>query len=180
MKVKAVITLATAAHGANLDICEASYQGVNERVLACPGGRIKVTGATYGRPADNRETCCANKKKCGVKSDETCTVSAADWVASKCNDESECTLFGGMNGVLGDPCRKRHKYLNVQYECDYTTPVKTASFCEARLDNRSDSITCQNEGEVITIKSATWGRNKDSYCCPFKKDHECLTGNCRN
>merc|ERR1712113_766379 len=152
MKVKAVITLATATNATNLDICEASYQGVNERVLACPGGRIKITGANYGRPADNRDTCCANKKKCGVKTDETCTVSALDWVG--------------------------HKYLNVQYECDYSTPVMTASFCEARLDNRSNSISCQNQGEVITVKSATWGRNKDSYCCPFKKDHECLSGDC--
>ena len=67
-----------------------------------------------------------------------------------------------MNGVLGDPCRKRHKFLNVNYECDYSTPVKTASFCEAQLDNRTDSIQCNGENEVITIKSATWGRKKDA------------------
>ena len=68
----------------SLNICEASYQGVNERVLACPGGRIRITGATYGRPSDDRETCCANAKKCGVKAGDTCTVSALDWVTNKC------------------------------------------------------------------------------------------------
>jgi len=83
-----------------------------------------------------------------------------------------------MNGVLGDPCRKRHKFLNVQYDCDYSTPVKTASFCEAQLDNRTDSISCQGANEVITIQSATWGRAKDAYCCPFKQDDNCLANQC--
>ena len=67
-----------------------------------------------------------------------------------------------MNGVLGDPCSKRHKFLNVEYECDYTTPVVKASFCEAQLENRTNNIVCANKDEVITVISATWGRQKDS------------------
>ena len=67
-----------------------------------------------------------------------------------------------MNGVLGDPCSKRHKFLNVQYECDYETPVVKASFCEAQLDNRTNNIVCANPDEVITVKSAAWGRQKDA------------------
>ena len=67
-----------------------------------------------------------------------------------------------MNGILGDPCAKRHKFLNVQYGCDYSQPSVKTSFCEAELDNRTDSISCQNEGEVITVKEATWGRERDA------------------
>ena len=67
-----------------------------------------------------------------------------------------------MNGIFGDPCPKRHKFLNVNYECDYSQSSLMTSFCEAELANRTDSISCQNEGEVITIREATWGRERDA------------------
>lgn len=69
----------------SLDICEATYQGINERVLACPGGRIKIISAEYGRPGDDRATCCANAKKCWVKPGDQCTADATEWVNMKCN-----------------------------------------------------------------------------------------------
>jgi len=182
MKVNTALMTTLASVNANsvnsLDICEATYQGINERVLACPGGRINIISAEYGRPGDDRETCCANAKKCWVKSGDQCTADATEWVNTKCNGESECTLFGNMNGILDDPCRKRHKFLNVQYECDYESPVVTASFCEAQLDNRTNNIVCANEGEVISVRSATWGRGKDAYCCPNKQESKCLADQC--
>ena len=67
-----------------------------------------------------------------------------------------------MNGILDDPCRKQHKFLNVQYECDYESPLMTAKFCEAQLDSRTNKISCAYEGEVISVRSASWGRGKDA------------------
>jgi len=101
----------------SLDICEAPYMGVSEKVLACPGGRIEIVSAEYGRPGDDRDTCCSNAKKCLVKPGDQCTADATEWVNTKCNGESECTLSGNMNAILADPCRFRQKFLNVQYDC---------------------------------------------------------------
>lgn len=181
MKVNtALMTIASvnAQYSNSLDICEATYQGINERVLACPGGRINIISAEYGRPNDDRDTCCANARKCWVKPGTECTVDAFTYVNEKCQDRSECTLFGNMNGISGDPCPKRHKFLNVQYGCDYSQPSVKTSFCEAELDNRTDSISCQNEGEVITVREATWGRERDAYCCPNRQEDKCMASDC--
>ena len=86
-KVTAAI-IASVKASTSLDICEADYQGINERVLACPGGRINIISAEYGRPGDDRETCCANKRKCWVKPGTTCTANALDWVKTKCEGKT--------------------------------------------------------------------------------------------
>ena len=61
-------------------------------------------------------------------------------MSEKCDGESECTLFGNLNGLLGDPCVKNHKYLEYDYECDFTSENQRSSFCEVNLENRTDSI----------------------------------------
>ena len=92
-KVNTALMATLASVNANnvnsLDICEAPYQGINERVLACPGGRIKIISAEYGRPDNDRDTCCANMRKCWVKPGDQCTADATEWVNMKCNG----TLF---------------------------------------------------------------------------------------
>merc|ERR1712113_1245072 len=52
------------------------------------------------------------------------------------------------------------------------------SFCEAELENRTDSISCQNDGEVITVREATWGRERDAYCCPNRQEDKCMASDC--
>ena len=78
------IASVNAQYSNSLDICEATYQGVNERVLACPGGRINIISAEYGRPSDDRNTCCANQRKCWVKPGTECTADAFTYVNEKC------------------------------------------------------------------------------------------------
>lgn len=81
-------------------------------------------------------------------------------LSEKCDGESECTLFGNLNGLLGDPCVKNHKYLEYDYECDFTSENQRSSFCEVNLENRTDSINCP-DGKQINISNAVWGRAKD-------------------
>jgi len=83
-----------------------------------------------------------------------------DLIGGKCNGESECTIYGGMNGLIGDPCFRNHKYLSYDYECDYSSPQKVASFCEMEMADRTNSFECP-KGTQIQITSATWGRSKD-------------------
>merc|ERR1711935_749360 len=98
MKVSTTLMTTLASVNANsansLDICEAPYMGVSEKVLACPGGRIDIVSAEYGRPGDDRDTCCSNAKKCLVNPGDQCTADATEWVKTECNGESECTLSG--------------------------------------------------------------------------------------
>lgn len=88
-------------------------------------------------------------------------MSATELIAAKCDGEAECMLYGNLNGLLGDPCKKKAKYLTVDYECDYSTNDSTMSFCEANIEGRADSFTCP-EGKEVFINSASWGREKDN------------------
>ena len=76
----------------SLDICEAPYMGVSEKVLACPGGRIEIVSAEYGRPGDDRDTCCSNAKKCLVNPGDQCTADATEWVKTECNGTCDLSL----------------------------------------------------------------------------------------
>ena len=81
-------------------------------------------------------------------------------LGAKCDGESECTIHGNMNGVLGDPCFKNHKYLSYEYECDYSSSEHVASFCEVQMENRTMSFECSDQ-KTVKIIGATWGRSKD-------------------
>ena len=108
------------------------------KVISCPGGRINLTKAIYGRENGDNETCCKNKRLCrGSNDGGSCTKDALIEMSEKCNDESECTIYGNLNGVLGDPCRRNHKYLSYEYECDYSQPNLVTSFCEMDLEDRN-------------------------------------------
>merc|ERR1712019_308019 len=100
-------------------------------------------------------------------------------MSEKCNNESECTIYGNLNGVLGDPCRRNHKYLSYEYECDYSRPNLVTSFCEMDLEDRTTSFSCP-EGTKVIVDSAIWGRNKNQFCCPSKQENNCMAERCRS
>ena len=109
----------------------------SSKVISCPGGRINLTKAIYGRENSDKETCCKRYSKClGKRDGSKCYADALDSLSEKCNGESECTIYGNLNGILGDPCTKNHKYLKYEYECDYSTPNLEVSFCETEVQNR--------------------------------------------
>ena len=145
-------------------LCEAEWLGPqpNSQLLSCPGGRIKINNAVWGRNFGETDVCCGkNNKVCWIKEGTQCTMSATEMVSAKCNGEAECMLYGNLNGILGDPCKKKAKYLTVDYECDYSTNDSTMSICEANIEGRTDSFSCP-EGKEVFINSASWGREKDN------------------
>lgn len=159
-------------------VCEQDWQGKAAQVISCPGGRINLTKAIYGRENSDKETCCKRYSKCQGKRDGTqCYADALDSLSEKCNGESECTIYGNLNGILGDPCKKNHKYLKYEYECDYSQPNLEVSFCETEVANRTTSFSC-SAGTQIVIDKAIWGREKNQFCCPTKQERNCLSDNC--
>lgn len=180
--MKTSLLLLGLSKAASDTICEAEWLGPqpNSQLLSCPGGRIKINDAVWGRGFDTKDICCGkNKKACWIpkSSESTCSMSATELIAAKCDGEAECMLYGNLNGLLGDPCKKKAKYLTVDYECDYSTNDSTISFCEANIEGRTDSFTCP-EGKEVFINSASWGREKDNFCCPNKQEGQCQANSC--
>ena len=87
----------------------------------------------------------------------SCTKDALIEMSEKCNNESECTIYGNLNGVLGDPCRRNHKYLSYEYECDYSRPNLVTSFCEMDLEDRNGiHKICRVHERKVNVLLSRW------------------------
>ena len=62
--------------------------------LSCPGGKINIISAVFGREQDDPETCCDNSKNptiasCVAPSGELCVVDALPYVQSVCSGQGK-------------------------------------------------------------------------------------------
>ena len=81
--------------------------------LTCPVGRlISIQFAMYGRVSQSIcESSRMNSDKCVSNIGETVEI-----VAKICNFKNSCQ-FNANSDLLGDPCEKFSKYLDIKFEC---------------------------------------------------------------
>lgn len=131
--------------------------------LACGSGHVLVVqSAIYGRR--DTSTCVWRQKwrkihtGCGEQSSK---------VAEICDGRTNCS-FKADNNMFGDPCPGIRKYLTVTYSCQ-----RQSVTCE----HGTARLTC-DLGKVLTIVSATYGRQDAETCSAGRPASQTRKTNC--
>ncbi|XP_068454264.1 L-rhamnose-binding lectin CSL1-like [Clinocottus analis] len=121
--------------------------------LSCDTGVISVQTALYGR-ADS-ETCGEGRPPSELGNTECSQEGTADVLKRRCDGKKVCEVSGNDFGTP-DPCVDTFKYLQTKYTCLPAIHHVTCEHSWAYLD-------C-DEGQVISIYGATYGRNDHTTC----------------
>ncbi|KAM9350314.1 L-rhamnose-binding lectin SML-like [Symphorus nematophorus] len=128
-------------------------EGNHVHRLSCDIGVIIVQTTLYGR-ADS-ETCSEGKTPEQTSNTECSLMDTVDVLKKKCDGKRVCEL--NTNVFEGtDPCSGTFKYLQTKYTC---FPAIHQVTCEHSLAH----LQC-DEGQVITIYGADYGRRDKTTC----------------
>ncbi|XP_020611808.1 rhamnose-binding lectin-like isoform X2 [Orbicella faveolata] len=129
-------------------ICEGKSLTIN-----CGARVIDILSASYGR---------TQQGLCGRKGNTNCRAGTSMRVARfECQQQHRCVLYA-KNSAFGDPCKGTAKYLQVTYQCVYTTrPEVLLRICEGL----SRTVRCYR-GKKINIIEANYGRLTGGQICP--------------
>ncbi|XP_072018329.1 uncharacterized protein [Amphiura filiformis] len=141
--------------------------------LECPhdeGNRyLHIVGAFFGR--GNSHDCPHSRK---YMKNTNCRADLSQFkVVHACESKQYCEIPATVdyfsNHFLGDPCPHTNKYLKIFYECRYEKPkecdTKDVPYIDAyACEGQPLNIQCPNEGEVIKILDANYGRQGSDIC----------------
>ncbi|XP_043103143.1 L-rhamnose-binding lectin CSL2-like [Puntigrus tetrazona] len=123
--------------------------------LKCENGRIQINTANYGRT--DKTTCSEGRPSSELQNTNCFSPNALAPVSKSCNGLESCEVFA-THTVFTDPCFGTYKYLAISYFC-LPHEVRSSLVCE----HETSSLTC-DEGTVIHIQSANYGRTDGSTC----------------
>ena len=91
--------------------------------LTCPiGSTILITNANYGRTVPYAEVCPYSGT---ARTD--CESNHVPMMEKECQNKTSCSVIAG-NALFGDTCSGVHKYLNVTFDCEYSSNVSIAGY----------------------------------------------------
>ena len=96
-------------------ICEFGYK---RPTINCEGGSlINIKSVFWGRKKGEKR-CISNfyKDVSECKQTPSQAEKGLKTIQNKCNKNQKCD-FGPLKWLLGDPCQKVSKYLNIKYDC---------------------------------------------------------------
>uniref|UniRef100_A0A672ZPA5 SUEL-type lectin domain-containing protein n=1 Tax=Sphaeramia orbicularis TaxID=375764 RepID=A0A672ZPA5_9TELE len=137
--------------------------------IGCDTGVIIVHSALYGRT--DSKTCSEGKAPQLLANTKCSQRGTLDVLKKRCDGKRVCEL--NTNVVrTSDPCPGIYKYLEVNYTC-FTATRRV--ICE----NSQTYLQC-DEGEVLIVYTANYGR-RDHYTCSYQKpDIQIKNTNCLN
>ncbi|XP_037545313.1 L-rhamnose-binding lectin CSL2-like [Nematolebias whitei] len=143
----------------------------NVQHLSCEIGVIDVESALYGRI--DRKTCSEGKPKNQLTNTHCSQEGTLEVFQKRCNGLEVCEINGNVVRT-SDPCFGIYKYIDTTYSC-----VSPAS-------STVHSITCENslaylqceEGQVLHVFSADYGRSDSTTCSYQRPDSQVLNVDC--
>uniref|UniRef100_A0A3B4TW71 SUEL-type lectin domain-containing protein n=1 Tax=Seriola dumerili TaxID=41447 RepID=A0A3B4TW71_SERDU len=138
--------------------CDDPY---NVQRLSCDGGVITVEKALYGRA--DRETCSEGRPANQLTNTQCSQQGTVDILKKRCDGKRVCE-FNANVVRTSDPCFGIYKYLDTTYSC---FPAIHTVACESSLAN----LQC-DEGQVILVYSADYGRRDQTTCSYQRSAHQ--------
>uniref|UniRef100_A0A673LUF7 L-rhamnose-binding lectin CSL2-like n=1 Tax=Sinocyclocheilus rhinocerous TaxID=307959 RepID=A0A673LUF7_9TELE len=117
--------------------------------LKCENGKIQINTANYGRT--DKTTCSEGRPSEQLQNTNCYSPNALAPVSKSCNGLKSCEVFA-THTVFTDPCFGIYKYLAISYYC-------SSLVCE----HETSALNC-DDGTVIRIHSANYGRTDSSTC----------------
>ncbi|XP_071331398.1 L-rhamnose-binding lectin CSL1-like isoform X2 [Trachinotus anak] len=136
--------------------------------LSCDDGVISVQTALYGRK--DSVTCSEGKPPQQIDNTECSLAGVTATVKRTCDGKRLCELTA--NSFAPDPCRNTYKYLQTTYTC---LPSIRSVTCEHSLAH----LRC-DEGQVISIYGADYGRRDKTTCALRRPDPQIQNNDCSN
>ncbi|KAK2898936.1 hypothetical protein Q8A67_010354 [Cirrhinus molitorella] len=137
--------------------------------LKCENGRIQINTANYGRT--DKTTCSEGRPSVQLQNTNCYSPNALAPVSKSCNGLESCEVFA-THMVFTDPCVGTYKYLTISYFC-LPPAVRSNMVCE----HETSTLTCDN-GTVIRIHSANYGRTDGTTCCAGRPATELAKTDC--
>ncbi|KAM3618549.1 uncharacterized protein V6R79_021694 [Siganus canaliculatus] len=129
----------------------------NVHLLRCETGVISVQAALYGR-VDSE--ICSEGRPDNQLTDTDCSQSdTLDVIRGRCDGRKVCEINTNVFRT-SDPCNGIYKYLDTTFVC---RPAEHVVVCEQSVA----TLQC-DEGDVITVLSADYGR-ADTTTCVFER-----------
>ena len=92
--------------------------------ISCPGGKIKIQEAIFGR---------TEEKQCPRGSNFYCIIDVIDKIKKSCEGKESCVVVAskGYLKIRYHPCLKYSKYLQINKTCESDGKIHINIFCEA-------------------------------------------------
>ncbi|KAL1251204.1 hypothetical protein QQF64_019000 [Cirrhinus molitorella] len=137
--------------------------------LKCESGKIQMNTANYGRT--DKVTCSQGRPSEQLQNTNCYSPNALAPLSKSCNGLESCEVFA-TNTVFTDPCVGTYKYLAISYFC-LPPGVRSSLACE----QVTSALTC-DDGTVIHIHSANYGRTDSSTCSAGRPASELAKTDC--
>ncbi|KAL6119982.1 uncharacterized protein ACO6RY_04435 [Pungitius sinensis] len=135
--------------------------------LSCDTGVISVQEAFYGR-ADT-DTCTEGRPQSQVANTKCSQDGTAEVLKRRCDGRRVCEVSVNVFGTP-DPCVGTFKYLRTSFTC---LPAIHHMTCEHSLAH----LQC-DQGLIISVYGATYGRHDQSTCAYRRPATETLNTDC--